>query len=118
MKQLSESLQAKTWEAVYDCNDPDTAYDNFINEITNSIYCTIPEKDVVYSTTGRQFITNLRSSYTVGEDEICNTILKAIALDIIEPLTYCINLSYLELCRKEQKLQELYQSLNLGIKMT
>lgn len=59
LKQLSESLQAKTWEAVYDCNDPDTAYDNFINEITNSIYCTIPEKDVVYSTTGRQFITKL-----------------------------------------------------------
>ena len=52
LQQLSESLQAKTWDTVYDCSDPDSAYDNLINEITNSICCTIPEKNAVCSATG------------------------------------------------------------------
>ena len=42
-----------------------------------------------------KIITTLQSTYTACEDEICSKILKAIALDIMEPLTYCINLSML-----------------------
>lgn len=52
LKLLIENLQAKTWKAVYDCNNTDTAYDNLINEITNSICCTIPEKNAGHRATG------------------------------------------------------------------
>lgn len=40
-------------------------------------------------------VKNFRSSYTAGENEICGKILKAIAFNNMEPLTYCINLSLL-----------------------
>ena len=38
-------------------------------------------------------IGNMKNSNTTGPDEICNTMLKAIAKIIIMPLTYCVNLS-------------------------
>lgn len=46
MYQLKASLQAKTWDIVYCCCNPDTAYDFLVNEITDSIRCSIPIKTV------------------------------------------------------------------------
>ncbi len=53
LQKLCESLQAKTFDSVYCCNDPDTAYDILINDITDSIRSTIPEKTVRCSTIDR-----------------------------------------------------------------
>lgn len=49
MHQLKASLQAKAWNIVYCCCDPDTAYDSLVNEITDSIRCSIPIKTVTRS---------------------------------------------------------------------
>lgn len=47
--QLNVSLQAKVWNTVYLCCDPDTAYNCLVNEITDSIRCFIPSKIVMRS---------------------------------------------------------------------
>lgn len=36
----------KTWDSVFSWNTPEEAYSAFINELTNSINITIPEKIV------------------------------------------------------------------------
>ncbi len=41
---LSENLRDKTWDSVYSCKSPDAAYNVLIEEITDSINSTIPEK--------------------------------------------------------------------------
>jgi len=46
----------------------------------NSVFMEPTNCNEVY-----KIITNLQSLYTAGEDEICSKILKAIALDIMEP---------------------------------
>lgn len=43
---LSELLGHKTWDCVYKSKTPDEAYNAFINEITDSINITIPEKTI------------------------------------------------------------------------
>lgn len=50
LQQLRESLQAKTWDSVYHCRDPDTAYNTLATEITESFCRTIPEKIVTCRT--------------------------------------------------------------------
>lgn len=64
-----------------------------------------------------KIITNLRSSYTAGEDEINSKILKAIALDIMEPLTYSINLSLLSgIVPKRAKIARIIPVFKFGDK--
>lgn len=40
-----------------------------------------------------KIIMNMKSSYTAGVDDICSKIVKSIAIEILDPLVYCINLS-------------------------
>jgi len=56
----------------------------------NSVFMEPTNCNEVY-----KIITNLQSLYTAGEDEICSKILKAIALDIMEPTNWLIDLSLL-----------------------
>lgn len=40
-----------------------------------------------------KIIMNMKSSYTAGVDDICSKIVKSFAIEILDPLVYCINLS-------------------------
>lgn len=46
LSHLRESIQVKIWVCVYNCNDPDTAYNSLISVITDSVRSTITEKAV------------------------------------------------------------------------
>ena len=49
MSNLSVSLQAKEWDTVYHCNNPDIAYEKLISEITSSIRTALPVKSITRS---------------------------------------------------------------------
>ncbi len=44
LQKLCAHLRTKTWESVYNCKDPNIAYNVLINEITDSMDCSIPER--------------------------------------------------------------------------
>ena len=46
---LTVSIQAKEWDAVYHCNNPDTAYNKLADEISKSIRTTLPIKSITRS---------------------------------------------------------------------
>ena len=46
-------MQNKAWDHIYSCRDPDIAYNLLINEITDSMQSTIPEKVVANGTTNK-----------------------------------------------------------------
>ena len=43
-------MQNKAWNHIYNCRDPDITYNLLINEITDSMQSTIPEKVVANDT--------------------------------------------------------------------
>lgn len=43
---LSENLRVKSWDSVYSCKTPDAAYNALIDEITDAVNSTIPEKTI------------------------------------------------------------------------
>lgn len=85
-------------------------FDHYLRgSYANSFFMKPTNCDEVY-----KIITNLRSSYTAGEDEISGKILKVIAFNIMEPLTYCINLSlFAGIVPKRKKNCQNYTSVQI-----
>ena len=49
LQRLCANLQTKSWDSVYNSKDPNTAYNVLINELINSMDCSIPERLVKQS---------------------------------------------------------------------
>lgn len=71
------------------CPPGDANYkDYLLGNYTNSFFLKPSYKTEVIN-----IINKLKSSHTVGADNICSIIIKAIVNEIAEPLAYIINLS-------------------------
>ena len=46
---LAESIQAKEWDIVYHCRDPDIAYNRLVDQISKSIHTSLPIRSVTRS---------------------------------------------------------------------
>lgn len=72
------------------CPPGDANYKDYLQgNYTNSFFFKKP----TYKTEVINIINKLKSSHTVGADNICSIIIKAIVNEIAEPLAYIINLS-------------------------
>ena len=49
LQKLCANLRTKTWDSVYNCKDPNTAYNGLIKEITDSMDHSILERLVKQS---------------------------------------------------------------------
>ena len=49
LHRLAESMQAKEWDTVYLCTDPNTAYNRLVDEISKSIHTCLPIRSVTRS---------------------------------------------------------------------
>lgn len=79
---LRESMQTKLWDNIYNCNDPDLAYNMMIQVIINTMWNTIPEKAVKKGTTNNNWITKDILKRILTKINYINTLLRILWVKI------------------------------------